>query len=439
MSNFEDNQALSMEYITTASALGLEYNQTEKPMVAAENGTSSLAGFTRELILGANMYGLPVIILLGVLGNTVSFIVFVASQLRHQSSSVYLAFLNFADCLFLLCLMVTQLGWYHVFLMRKDGICQIVVYFSYVSGFLSVWTVVSFTVERFIVVYFPLMRLVFCTKGRATMVVLALLATSLVLYNFALWTHKVQKYPWGDHYECQFLEQFTVIIQVLSIGDTILTMVLPSLIIIVFNILSAVGVWRFLRQERSQGGNVREEAIPMTEVTLTTEYDTTNHDNKYLNRSTNQLGTSGSRKGSATASITDFQLAIKRRSSTPSLPYVLRRHSSRPQSGVQLKTTRTLITISSLFVLLNLPSHAFRVWVMVHPPEGQASETVHLWQLVCQFLYYLNFSCNLFMYCACSKMFRKELKALVTLGGRKIHRAVTEWCQRIWPSRCTRR
>ena len=39
---------------------------------------------------------------------------------------------------------------------HTDGWCQFVTYATYVSAFLSAWIVVGFTVERYIVVYYPL-------------------------------------------------------------------------------------------------------------------------------------------------------------------------------------------------------------------------------------------------------------------------------------------
>ena len=401
----------------TSTSLDMEYPQSN-------NSSAIHPAFSRDFILAANMYGLPVVILLGLIGNTMSFVVFVGSQLRHQSSSVYLAFLNFADCLFLLCLLMAQLEWLHIFLMRKDGFCQLVVYFSYVSAFLSVWTVVAFTVERFIVVYFPLKRFVHCTKRRATMVVVSLLVTSLFLYNFALWTHRVQKYPWGNHNECMYLEQFTSAIQVLSMIDTIITMVVPSLIIIVLNILISVGVWRFLRQGHEDDARVDEslEGLPMTELTQThpgevdTQHTARRGSASYWIDSTGSAMLSLKPKQSIQTTNNGRSVQWKWHKFNTAAP--LRRHTA-PSQAVQLRTTSTLLVISTLFVIFNLPSHAFRVWVMVHPPEGEASESVHLWQLVFQFLYYLNFSCNLLMYCVCSKMFRAELKAMLIQGWRR--------------------
>ena len=88
------------------------------------------------------------------MGNLISFLVFVCTPVRQLSSSVYLAGLALSDSSFLLQLFVTWLGYVRVFLVHRNVWCQMVVYFAYVSSFLSVWLVVGFTVERYIAVSF---------------------------------------------------------------------------------------------------------------------------------------------------------------------------------------------------------------------------------------------------------------------------------------------
>ncbi len=55
----------------------------------------------QRLLWDAHLYLTPVIIVVGLLGNVTSFLVFVTTTLRHLSSSVYLAALALADTAFL--------------------------------------------------------------------------------------------------------------------------------------------------------------------------------------------------------------------------------------------------------------------------------------------------------------------------------------------------
>ena len=114
-----------------------------------------------------DLYVKPVMYLFGIAGNLVSFAVFMCTFMRHSSSSIYLAALSISDTAFILCTLLAwsdNLGWR---LSHKPGLCQLVVYVSYVAGFLSVWYVVGFTIERCLAIQFPLQRQVSCPRARS--------------------------------------------------------------------------------------------------------------------------------------------------------------------------------------------------------------------------------------------------------------------------------
>ena len=71
---------------------------------------------------------------------------------------------------------------------NKPGWCQLFSYATYVTSFLSVWFVVSFSFERYLTIQFPLKRHVLCRPRRARLVVLSVTALALLIYNFVLWT-----------------------------------------------------------------------------------------------------------------------------------------------------------------------------------------------------------------------------------------------------------
>ena len=78
---------------------------------------------------------------------------------------------------------------------NKPGWCQLFSYATYVTSFLSVWFVVSFSFERYLTIQFPLKRHVLCRPRRAWLVVISITGLALLLYNFALWTSVVQPIP----------------------------------------------------------------------------------------------------------------------------------------------------------------------------------------------------------------------------------------------------
>jgi len=95
---------------------------------------------------------------------------------------------------------------------NKPGWCQLFSFATYVTSFLSVWFVVSFSFERYLVIQFPMKRHVLCRPRRAKLVVLSFVGLALLLYNFALWTAVVEPIPsYSGHqvHVCQVRPYFT--------------------------------------------------------------------------------------------------------------------------------------------------------------------------------------------------------------------------------------
>ena len=82
----------------------------------------------------------------------------------------------------------------------------------------------------------------------------------------------------------------------------------------------------------------------------------------------------------------------------------------------QLRITKALLIVSTVFIALNLPSYAFRIHAFVIELRNEPYEmSLHafIWQEFIQFLYYSNFSSRFFLYSACSTNFRQALVRLV--------------------------
>jgi len=98
----------------------------------------------QRVISVLHVYVLPIIILIGIVGNTISFLVYVSTpRLYRQSSSLYLAFLAAVDNISLIFIFAVWFGWIGIHIFHKNGWCQTIMYCTYVCSFLSSWTVVS--------------------------------------------------------------------------------------------------------------------------------------------------------------------------------------------------------------------------------------------------------------------------------------------------------
>ncbi|XP_065315970.1 uncharacterized protein LOC135924792 [Gordionus sp. m RMFG-2023] len=93
-----------------------------------------------------------------------------------------------ADSGFLICLFIVWLTYLNINLYNRNGICQIVVYLTYVFSFVSVWLIVAFTIERFIAIYFPFQRPSVCTVKRAKMNIIIIVTIGFILYPFILFS-----------------------------------------------------------------------------------------------------------------------------------------------------------------------------------------------------------------------------------------------------------
>ena len=91
----------------------------------------------------------------------------------------------------------------------------------------------------------------------------------------------------------------------------------------------------------------------------------------------------------------------------------VRRRSCNLGMRAQIKITKMLFLISAVFVVLNLPSYAMRVKVILMPffnKDYEGTPLEFLLQQVFLFLYYFNFTINFHVYSSCSDKFREAFR-----------------------------
>ena len=350
----------------------------ESPGAAGLGETSVL----RAAVGYVDVYVVPLMALVGLLGNVLSFAVFGCTFMRRLSSSVYLAALAVADLGYLLCVLVSWTINTGLDLYSQDGWCQTFIYLTYVSSFLSVWYVVSFTAERYIAVHFPLRRQDLCTTRRAKLVVAGLAAFALLFYTFATWTSGVSVVFLTP--VCGPLPRFSRAVHILNNMDTVITLVLPFLAILIMNARIAYKVARFYRERKS--------------MALRTW--------SYSRWSKNRQHLVGAQR-------------------------------TQVYTRTQVRVTKMLLTVSTIFLALNLPHHTVRTYLFIMNflyDDYQPTETYLLYHKLFQFVYYLQFCINLFLYNAFGKNFRKALQLL----WRRVKHNVAESINRSYIGRTRR-
>ncbi|XP_047122075.1 neuropeptides capa receptor-like [Schistocerca piceifrons] len=201
------------------------------------------------------LYYMPAIILVGLLGNVLSCVVFLNTHLKLRSSSYYLAALAVADCGFLTTLLLVWLNSsVGVQVFNRNGWCQSLVYMSSVFSFLSVWLIVAFTVERFIAVQYPLHRPRVCTVSRAKTIVLGLVGVALPSHIYSFWTAGLVQQDDGT-VVCEMLPEYHEIMRAINIVDSLVTLILPVLLIIFMNAMITRKLVHFGRRFRQQSSS----------------------------------------------------------------------------------------------------------------------------------------------------------------------------------------
>ncbi|KAL3852231.1 hypothetical protein ACJMK2_015901 [Sinanodonta woodiana] len=296
---------------------------------------------------------LPLIAIIGFLGNTVSLIVFTVSGLKSRSSSKFLSSLALTDNVILISILLSWIdgSFYNIFL-TKAG-CMLFNYLTYISSFLSVWFIVGFTTERFFAIGYPLHSQLICSNTKGKIALSTLVFIAFAAYSFTFFTTEIV--PYKSRLICDFKADYRSLMKGITWVDTALTLVIPVMIIIIMNTRVLWLVFKFHRNRK-------------------------------------QLR------------VSNFVSTRKQNGS----------HGTRPSS--QLRVTRTLLLVSTTFVVLNLPSHIFKLYITIlQKTDGDTSPsyTMYLIQEITQVFFYASFSCNFFLYTLSGKQFKNALCGLI--------------------------
>ncbi len=206
----------------------------------------------QQVIHNLNLYVVPIIVIIGVMGNTISFFVYTCTPaLSRQSSSLYLAFLAAVNNGYLATLFFFWIDMVGVHVRHQPVWCQASMYAQYVFSFLSAWTVVSFTCERWIVVFHPLKRHELCTRRRALLVIGALSLGALGVYSFSVFTTSVHEAGAGGGLSmCLPKPEYYSFLKVCDLVDTVNAFILPMLAIVSMNAGIGVRICRYTSRKK---------------------------------------------------------------------------------------------------------------------------------------------------------------------------------------------
>lgn len=338
-----------------------------------KDSNPALTPLLKYIVYLMNTYMIPVVIAVGLIGNLTSFAVFMGSYLRRYSSNIYLAALAWSDNVFLCCLLLEWLSTTGVDIYSRDGWCQLFVYLTYVTSFLSVWYVVAFSIERYIAVCYPLRRQQLCTTSKAKWAVSGCAVLSFLLHMYSLFVYSPGSY--NGETRCIPNPNYFKLVSAFNYIDALTAFIIPAIIIIFCNVRIFYTIVLFYRERMA-----------------------------VLSSSRTKVARSGPHHLGRAQPWTRQQMSRNI-------------HQRLAAMEGQVKVTKMLLVVSTVFLVLNLPAYSVRLHIMIqllidqHHTLSVNTQALHI---VFQFIYYINFSVNFFLYNLSGKTFRKGLRRLAT-------------------------
>lgn len=287
-------------------------------------------------------YFLPFICIMGLVCNTLAIITFLQHRLRKYSCSIYLIVRSISDSIFLLNISIIYLSSiFNYEINRMKGICHVLVFMTYVSAFVSVWVVTMVTIENFIRICYPFEAKRMCSTKTAKISICVLVTLAICVYHVSIWISNESCAPSAD---------FVGVTQAFVYIDTVLTLILPSILLTFLIIAIIINILQTHKKRKSFTAKSHLRSV-----------------------------------------------------------HKLKRHNASPITTV----TKMLLAVSLTFFLLNVPSHTIRIKFLISAfVRGTMiiSSTEAAIQELAQLLYYSSMAINFFIYLSFGKNFRRVFK-----------------------------
>ncbi|CAF0836335.1 unnamed protein product [Rotaria sp. Silwood1] len=400
-----------------------------------------------------SIYGPFILTTLGIIGNVLSILIFLSPRYRRQSSHFYLLSLALSDLCFLIINLLedtlrnhNQVYQSHInFLDRSPSfICIFAQYVRNETRLLSSWIIVSFTIERLLVVFHPLKRGIICRRKIARCVVFILFIITMVCNINVPFHYGIINLPNDLQNDtiCDILPKFRPIYMRFAITTMITVYLLPMCIIGFVNMLICCRLWRnSLLMQKSESTKVKEERrssyiaeilscihssskspasssfVAQTRQSSRSSSPIQYQSNgKLLNNNKRLLQVDGfldietirSRSRSPSHSLSNYSVNFPSQSNTVKTQIQSRTH----------RVTATLLLVSCSFLLLNSPYCAVWIANYVHDFTNITLKSV---KEITELFMLTNFCINFLLYCVSGKIFRNELIYLLRCHWKELY------------------
>jgi hypothetical protein len=183
------------------------------------------------------------IVCIGLIGNTLSLIIYGQSKYRLNSSHVFIFILAIVDSLFLIVHFFEDtirnykkyyflINYFNIIDTNKE-ICILTNYMRYVLRSISSYIILAFTFQRFIIVYSPLSNRRFKSKKYAWFICLLIIISSLLLNSWSLFVFDLTTL--NNTKQCDVLFEWEYIYYYISISYFTLSILIPMILIVILN------------------------------------------------------------------------------------------------------------------------------------------------------------------------------------------------------------
>ncbi|CAF1046406.1 unnamed protein product [Rotaria magnacalcarata] len=360
-----------------------------------------------------------IVSIIGIIGNAGTVIVLNQNTMRQWRSSVLLTALAAVDLLYLSIIflsIIDTLTNQAVGLHRSILLCQATVYITHICSFLSAAFTLSFTLQRFIAVHFPLHANAIISNRSSIITILLLVFISSSFYAFSFFVTNISQ---G---QCREDETYPALFPLLIV-DICLTFVIPFIFILLCNFTIVYKLQsrkKFTHsfadsttaascfQRVTDGHNERQELYESNSQTnSSTDYIQLKRGKKKHHY---KMGTQlDEPRGSDHKYFSRLSYPYPRlsmgRSSCEYMTHVgtLTKH----QQAISQRTTKMLVICSTTFLIFNSPYSAVLFYSII-------SKQVLTRPLdILRHFYFMSFCLNFFLYSLCGNRFRHELIILL--------------------------
>ena len=355
-----------------------------------------------------NLYFTPVIIFTGLAGNFTSIIVLLKTFLKVKPWSLFLAFRAFVDTGYLLCLFLIWLPRINILVFHSPGVCQTIRYFNYIFYFLSSWSVVGLTIERYLTLYYPMVTEKYCTRRGTIIFILIKIILGLVLYNFATWTNQVLEV--GETPICMPVLEYYHLLTALNITDKVIVFIIPVVLIVCLNACIIVKIWLYSKLFKDCSKQVGNSTSAIARLRNSSSIFQASLSQSGGIRFTFYKSSKSTNRCNCNECVSEQIDQSGRKQRDGLQRYTIRRNISRFQSS------KLLISLSFLFIVTATPTQIFQFKALLTTFSSESfreSETYLNIQELCHLVSFLNFSMVFVVLIFSSDSFRTALFRLM--------------------------